>query len=159
MLRSHLKKFMAEEDSHCGNRKWLINDKVKEDDETIRTSNVLDKTAAPDESICRGPLIFDPSPPIAEYEDVPLAAADDQAELMQWHYHLGHLSFQKLKQLALNGKIPKKLLKLKPPKCAGCLFGAMTKIPWHGKESASSHKIFIAAKPGEIVSVNQIEST
>ncbi len=35
----------------------------------------------------------------------------------------------------------------------------MTKLPWHGKESASSHKIFIAAKPGEIVSVNQMEST
>ncbi len=72
---------------------------------------------------------------------------------------MGHLSFQKLKQLALNGEIPKKLSKLKPPKCAGCLFGAMTKLPWHGKESASSHKIFVSAKPGEIVSVDQIEST
>ncbi len=78
---------------------------------------------------------------------------------MQWHYHLGHLSFQKLKQLALNGKIPKKLLKLKPPKCAGCLFGAMTKLPWHSKESALSHKIFINTKPGEIVSVDQMEWT
>jgi hypothetical protein len=72
---------------------------------------------------------------------------------------LGHLSFQKLKQLALNGEIPKKLSKLKPPKCAGCLFGAMTKLPWRGKESASSHEIFIAFKPGEIVSVDQMEST
>jgi hypothetical protein len=92
-------------------------------------------------------------------EDVPLAAADDQAELMQWHYSLGHLSFQKLKQLALNGKIPKKLSKLKPPKCAGCLFGVMTKLPWRGKESSSSHEIFVAAKPGEIVLVHQMEST
>ncbi len=72
---------------------------------------------------------------------------------------MGHLSFQKLKQLALNGELPKKLSKFKPPKCAGCLFGAMTKLPWRGKESASSHKIFIAAKPGEIVSVNQTEFT
>jgi hypothetical protein len=77
---------------------------------------------------------------------------------MPWHYCLGHLSFQKLKQLALNGDIPKKLSKLKPPKCAGCLFGAMTKLPWHGKKSASSHKIFVAAKLGEIVSVDQMES-
>jgi hypothetical protein len=75
---------------------------------------------------------------------------------MQWHYHLGHLSFQKLKQLALNGKIPKILLKLKPPKCAGCLFGTMTKLPWCSKESAFSHEIFVAAKPGEIVSVDQM---
>jgi hypothetical protein len=71
----------------------------------------------------------------------------------------GHLSFQNLKQLALNGEIPKKLPKLKPLKCAGCLFGTMTKPPWRGKESASSHKIFVAAKPGEIVSVDQMEST
>jgi hypothetical protein len=85
--------FVAEEDSHCGNRKSLINDKVNEDDETIRTSNLPDKTATPDESIRRGPLIFDPLPPIAEDEDVPLAAADDQAELMQWHYRLDHISF------------------------------------------------------------------
>jgi hypothetical protein len=99
-------------------------------------------------------------PPIAEDEDVTLAAADEQAELMRWHYRLGHLSFQKLKQLALNGEIPKKLVsKLKPPKCAGCLFGAMTKLPWRGKELAFSHEIFVATKPGEIVSVNQMEST
>ncbi len=78
---------------------------------------------------------------------------------MQWHYCLAHLSFQKLKQLALNGKIPKKLSKLKPPKCAGCLFGMMTKLHWHGKELASSHKIPVATKLGEIVSVSQTEST
>jgi hypothetical protein len=86
--------------------------------------------AAPDESIRHGTLIFDPSPPIAADEDITFAAADDQVELMRWHHCLGHLSFQKLKQLALNGEIPKKLSKLKPPKCTGCLFGAMTKLPW-----------------------------
>ncbi len=149
---------MAEEDYHCSNRKWLIDDKVNKDKEMICTSNVPDppdKTSTPDKSICRGPLTFYPLPPIAADEDVALAAADDQAELMRWHYHLGHLSFQKLKQLALNGKIPKKLSKLKRPKSAGCLFGVMTKLPWHGKEWASFHKIFVAAKPGEIVSVTK----
>jgi hypothetical protein len=77
--------FLAEEDFHHGNRKWLIDNKVNEDNETICTSNVPDpseKTAAPDEFICRGPLIFDPLPPIAADEDVLLAAAYDQAELM-----------------------------------------------------------------------------
>jgi hypothetical protein len=54
---------------------------------------------------------------------------------MRWHYQLGHLTFPKLKQLALNGEIPKKLAKMLPPKCAGCLFGAMTKLPWQGKET------------------------
>ncbi len=35
----------------------------------------------------------------------------------------------------------------------------MTKLPWRGKKPASSRKIFVAAKPGEIVSVDQMEST
>ncbi len=122
---------MAEEDFNRRNRKQLIDNKVNKNNETICTSNVPDlpdKTAAPDKSIHHGPLTFDQLPPIAADEDVTLAAADDQAELMQWRYHLGHLYFQKLKQLPLNGKVPKSLWKLKPPKCAGCLFGAMTKL-------------------------------
>jgi hypothetical protein len=166
LLRENIKitpeECVVKEDFHRGNRKRLIDDKVNKDDKIICTTNApdpSDEKAAPDKSICRGPLIFDLSPPIAADEDIILAAADDQAKLMQWHYHLGHLSFQKLKQLALNGEIPKKLSKLKPPKCAGYLFGAMTKLPWCGKESASSHKIFVESKPGEIVLVDQMEST
>ena len=78
---------------------------------------------------------------------------------MRWHYRLGHLPFLKLKQLALIGKIPKKLAKVKPPKCVGCVFGAMTKIPWHGRETKVSHKVCVATKPGECVSVNQMTLT
>ncbi len=78
---------------------------------------------------------------------------------MRWHYPLGHLSIPKLKQLALNGEIPKKLSKVKSPTCAGCLFGAMTKNPWRGKESKSSHKFFVTTKPGETVSCDQMAST
>ncbi len=74
-------------------------------------------------------------------------------------YRLGHLSFPKLKQLALNGKIPKKLAKVLPPKCTGCLFGARTKLSWQGKETKADHKVFIATKPGECVSVDQMTST
>jgi hypothetical protein len=69
-------------------------------------------------------------PPTGEGKDIQLAAADNQAEPMRWHYWLGHLTFPKLKQLTLNGEIPKKLAKIILPKCAGCLFGAMTKLPW-----------------------------
>jgi hypothetical protein len=126
---------------------------VREDGETIQMAN-----SAPDATICQGPLTFDPSPPLAEDKDAPLAAADDQAELMRWHYRLGHLHFPKLKQLTINGEIPKNLAKVTPPKCAGCLFGVMTKLPWHGKEKKSSH-LFVATKPGETVSVNQMALT
>jgi hypothetical protein len=90
LLRENAKitpeEFVAEEDFHCSNRKRLIDDKVNKDNKMIRTSNVSDppdKTAAPDKSIHHELLNFDPLPPIAADEDVTLAAADDQAELMQ----------------------------------------------------------------------------
>jgi hypothetical protein len=93
-----------------------------------------------------GPLTFDVNPELEEDEHVYLAAVDNQAELMRWHYRLGHLSFAKLKQLALNGKIPRCLAKVKTPACAGCLFGAMTKVPWRGRETSS--EVFVATKAG-----------
>jgi hypothetical protein len=77
---------------------------------------------------------------------------------MRWHHPLGHHLFSKLKKLAIIGKIPKQLAKVKPPVCAGCLFGAMTKVPWQGKRGESDHKVFVATKPGQIVSVNQMIS-
>jgi hypothetical protein len=156
--------FIAKEDLHCGatKKKSLEVDEVDEEDATVCTSNLPpppEDPEEPDAFIQWRPLTFDPSPPLAEDEDAPLAAADNQAELMRWHNCLGHLPFPKLKPLALNGKIPKKLAKLTPPKCAGCLFGAMTKLPWRGKESKSSHKVFVTTKPGETVSVDQTTLT
>ncbi len=74
-------------------------------------------------------LMFNPTPPLEKTEEYSLSAPDNEAELMRWHYCLGHASFTKLRQLASNGMIPKKLANVRPPKCAGCLFRAMTKIP------------------------------
>ena len=52
-----------------------------------------------------------------------LAADIDQAELMRWHHRLGHLPFPQLHALAGRGEIPKRLIKIKPPFCAGGAFG------------------------------------
>jgi hypothetical protein len=79
-----------------------------------------------------GPLTFNVDPKLKEDKHVYLAAINNQAKLMRWHYRLGHLLFSKLKQLAFNGVIPRRLAKVKPPACVGCLFGAMTKVPWRG---------------------------
>jgi hypothetical protein len=51
----------------------------------------------------QGQLTFDPSPPTEESMDVQLSATNKQVKIMWWHYCLGHLTFPKLKQLALNG--------------------------------------------------------
>jgi hypothetical protein len=141
----------------------LVSERASPDDEKIKGSNLGQATSDKDNGNTRatqvGPLTFDPTPQLEDDEQHQHIATDDQAELMRWHHCLGHLSFPKLKKLASNGKIPKRLAKVKPPVCAGCLFGAMTKVPWQGKEGESDHKVFVAAKPRQIVSVDQMIST
>ena len=154
--------FIAEENLNYKEKEMSEDEGVNEGDKTIKTSNIPSPAAAEEplsEALCSGPLTFDPRPQEEEDEHTTLAASDDQVELMRWHYRLGHLPFFRLKQLAINGKIPKKLAKVAPPKCAGCHFGAMTKIPWRGKETKSFHEVFVTVKPGECVSIDHMTST
>ena len=137
-LREHVvrEKFVANEHIYREALTKSGDTAVRKD--TVQTTN-LPLTPAPegdtpsDKAIRHGPLTFDPRPPESKREDTTLAAANMQAELMRWHYRLGHLSFSKLKQLAINGEIFKNLLSVPAPKCAGCLFGVMTKLLWHRK--------------------------
>ncbi len=131
------------------------------DNRTVKTSNLPlpSQEEEPSRVLCQGPFTFEPSPPTEEAKDVQLAAADNQSKLMRWHYRLGHLSFPKLKQLALNGEIPKKCAKVLPPKCTGCLFGVKTKLPWQDKQTKADHKVVIVTKPGECVFVDQMMLT
>ena len=89
----------------------VVDEGVDSDANTVKTSNLPapPNGELPTQAIRCRPLTYDPSPPTEEGEDVHLATANDQAELMRWHYRLGHLTFAKLKQLTLNGEIPKKL--------------------------------------------------
>jgi hypothetical protein len=133
---------------------------VTHDDETAPTSNQASGVEQKEtsENVTRlGPLTFDLTPVLEASDRVDVVAADDQAELMRWHHRLGHLSFAKLKILAHNNEIPKKFAKVKPPTCAGCLYGAMTKVPWQGKDNAG--EVFVATRPGQCVSVDQMIST
>ena len=161
-LREHVvtEEFVTDKRIHHGALTKSGNTAVRKDNKTVQTSNLPLApepvgNAPSDKAIRHDPLTFYPQPPESEGEDTTLAAADTQAKLMRWHYHLGHLSFSKLKQLAINGEIPKNISLVPAPKCAGCLFGAMTKLPWCGKES----RRFVATKSEETVSVDQMIST
>ena len=133
------------------------------DDETIKAGNVhmdtSDEVEQETETTRIDPLTFNPTPQLEDDEQHQHVTTNNQAKLMRRHHRLGHLSFAKLKKLAILGEIPKQLAKVKPPVCAGCLFGAMTKVPWRGKEGASDHTVFEAIAPGQIVSVDLMIST
>ena len=81
-----------------------------------------------------------------------------QDELLRWHYHLGHLPFDHIKQLANKGQLPKRLLTCHTPFCAACQYGKMTRRPWRVKGDDKG-MAKIATYPGQVVSVDQLEST
>jgi hypothetical protein len=152
------KEFTAEENLHADILKKppLASEGATSNNVTVQASNLSSEKESKEEkqTTRMGPLTFNMNPELKEDKHVYFAVVNNQAELMHWHYHLGHLAFSKLKQLALSGKIPHQLAKVKPPACTGCLFGAMTKVPWKGQDTSS--KVFVATKVGQCVSVNQM---
>ena len=81
--------FVADDNIHLRNAKPDTM-KVREDDDTVKTSNRSEKSPPPsyepsEQAERWGPLTFDPSPPELEEDDSSLPAVKDQAELMRWH--------------------------------------------------------------------------
>jgi hypothetical protein len=78
------------------------------DNLTVQASNLSSEKGDKEEkqTTRMGPLTFNVNSKLTEEKHVYLATVNNQAKLMHWHYRLGHLAFSKLKQLALNGKIP-----------------------------------------------------
>eukprot|EP00957_Ditylum_brightwellii_P099706 7595428-Ditylum_brightwellii.AAC.1 len=92
-------------------------------------------------------------------EEEALAATTIQAEILQWHYHLGHLSFTKIRLLSLARIIPYWLASVRPPKCAGCIYGEMTRRAWCTKSKENVSKIKPVKAPSNCVLVNQLKSS
>jgi hypothetical protein len=92
---------------------------------------------------------------LASHDDA-LSNLDPSTELLRWHYRLGHLPFANIQLMAKRGEIPKRLGTCRVPKCQSCLYGRATKKPWRTKGSAG--KVKTVTKPGECVSVDQLES-
>ena len=126
--------------------------------------------AATSEMIEQEPVIADESlnhmkkeMPKHEYEiqelDDEIIGKDDLSEFMRWHYRLGHLPYAKMKTLCLLNILPRKFLKIKPPKCAGCIYSSMTRKPWTTNRKQNIKHIKFTKEPGMCVSVDQMEST
>eukprot|EP00957_Ditylum_brightwellii_P074094 5630099-Ditylum_brightwellii.AAC.1 len=62
--------------------------------------------------------------------------------------------------LAKVGLLPSTLGQVRPPSCAHCVYGSMTRRPWRGKQTLTTrHKIKPAQRAGQCISVDQMEST
>jgi GAG-pre-integrase domain len=121
-------------------------------EETLKAYRVdIDLVQTPDElpELQPAPIneLFETKPISQEHED----------NLMLWHIKLGHLPFKRLQSMAQKGDLPKSLAKFTPPTCQACLYGRATRIPW--KVKGSSNHIQPTTKPGQCVSINQMESS
>ena len=96
-------------------------------DEPLTTNNDAAMTTPQATVIDMGPITHiipeDPEP----------KSMDPQDELLRWHYCLGHLPFDLIKQRSNKGQLPKHLLSCHIPFCAACQYGKMTKRPWRVK--------------------------
>ena len=90
-------------------------------------------------------------------EDEEPTSMDPHDELLRWHFHLGHLSFDRIRQLARSGQLPKHLLTCKKRFCTACQYGKLTKRPWRVKGD-DKRTTKVATKSGQVVSVDQLES-
>lgn len=89
--------------------------------------------------------------------DEEVAAATPYADLLRWHYRLGHMSFNKIKAMSRAGLLPKNLANVQNPKCACCYYGKAHRKPWRTR--AQPRRIKVATKPGEVVSVDTLQSS
>ena len=91
-------------------------------------------------------------------EDQEPMSLDPHDKLLRWQYQLGHLPFDRIKQLVLKGQLPKCLLASKKPFCLACQYGKMMKRPWRVKGD-NKNTTKTATQPRQIVLVDQLEST
>ena len=105
------------------------------------------------------PQLQDNLPVVIEDEE-DRTPSDKSAAFLEWHHRLGHISPVKIKTMASNGILPKYLADCRVPLCTSCLFGKATRRPWRTKPSKMDQTpTRTITKPGECVSVDQLEST
>ncbi|CAB9513066.1 Retrotransposon protein [Seminavis robusta] len=83
----------------------------------------------------------------------------DQADILAWHYRLGHISFERIRKLAERGDLPAKLARARAPKCASCMFGKATRRPWRTRTPNNQKDPLSAGAPGSVVGVDQLISS
>ena len=124
------------------------------DDEPVLSPEQSHETPGP------GPLttLVDPCP-ISHVipEDPEPMSLNPHDELLWWHYRMGHLPFDWIKQLAQTGQLPKRLLTSKKPFCAAYQYGKMTGRPWRVKGDNKA-AVKTVTRPRQVVSVDQLDT-
>ena len=140
-----------EEDDESFQPKDPVLPPTQDETEQVKTTDKV-MTKVPKTSIVDMGPVSHVSP-----DDKEPTSLDPHDELLRWHYRLGHLPFDRIRQLANEGQLPKHLLSCKKPFCSACQYGKITKRPWRVKGD-DKKATRTATRPGQIISVDQLES-
>lgn len=92
-------------------------------------------------------------------EDEEVQYGTPQAQLLAWHYRLGHMPFAKIQRLAKEGYLPRRMMKCEAPRCASCAFGKATKRPWRTKAPVNKKISLVTNAAGDVVAMDQLVSS
>jgi hypothetical protein len=105
-----------------------------------------------------GPTNTDePKPAIIEEEE-DKQPTTDAAELLRIHQRFGHISMAKLRNMAQQNIIPRRLAKCSIPVCTACQFAKATRRRWRDKTKSNWNDAKKPTQPGQVVSVDQLVS-
>ena len=79
------------------------------------------------------------------------------AELLELHQKYGHISFDRLREMAKQGSISSKYAHCPVPSCSACMFAKAKRKKWRDKPR-SGYKRDLGSRPGDCVSVDQLVS-
>ena len=98
-----------------------------------------------------------PKPVVIEEEEERQPLSDSQL-MIQYHHQFGHVSFEKLRSMAKQNIIPRRLAKVQTPMCTACCFAKATRRQWRDKRRKDWTNKKQATRPGQIISVDQLVS-
>lgn len=98
-----------------------------------------------------------PKPTVIDEEEEKQPTTDSQL-ILRYHHRFGHISFAKLKSMAKQNIIPRRLVNVESPKCTACCFAKATRRQWRDKRRKHWTQARQARKPGEVISVDQLVS-
>lgn len=93
-----------------------------------------------------------------DYEETYKDIKKDEDLLLLLHQKYGHVPMVRLQRMPSLGMLPKRIQKCPIPICQACIYGKMARRQWRTKPSNNQENSKVATFPGEIVSVDQLES-
>lgn len=103
-------------------------------------------------------MFLDKTSPVTDMNKTYSDIRKDEDLLLLLHQKYGHIPMVRLQRMAKLGMLPSRIGKCPIPICQSCIYGKMTRKQWRYKQTTNKVESKTATRPGQIVSVDQLES-